>query len=83
MKSAVIIIATTLITYAVLKLLLSPLSEVKFSSSILAPFGTVVEKYCTDTGVEYLVTNRGYMVLHVSPAGNPVICATFQPLAGK
>jgi hypothetical protein len=28
-----------------------------------------------------LVTNRGYMVLHVTPAGDPVICASFEPMA--
>jgi hypothetical protein len=82
MKSALIIVFTTLIMYAVLKLALGPLSEkVKISSSIIAPFGTVIEHYCTPAGVEYFVTDRGYMVLHVSPSGEPVICASFQPLA--
>jgi len=71
-----------MVAYLMLSALLGPLSkDLKFSSSITAPFGTVIEHYCTDSGVEYLVTNRGYMVLHVTPAGDPVICASFEPMA--
>lgn len=81
-RSILLLAGSFAFTYFLFKVLFKDL-KVSMTTSETAAYGTVIDYYCSRLGVEYFVTNRGALVLHVDPHGKPVICHTFQPLAGE
>lgn len=79
-KSWLIVFASFAITYFVFKVLFSNI-KIEHSSNDLAPYGTVIDYWCSRLGIEYIVTSHGDMILHVDRYGKPVLCAVYEPLA--
>lgn len=72
-RSHVIIFLSFVATFIVLHVLFGTL-EGKSKQSQMAPFNTVVEYFCSDSGTQYLITQNNAVALHVNQAGDPVLC---------
>lgn len=82
LRAYTLVFGSFVATFIVLNVLFGTIKG-EFKQSQVAPFNEIVDYFCSKAGTEYLITQNHAVALHVDQAGQPVLCATQEPLVDK